>query len=668
MRILSATFTSAADSVYSHALSDEMAGSSKNDMLLAGGTDTSSTEKFNGVSWSNAGNLPSGQKLGTLAAGLSASDCIAIQNTIGGAAKYNGSSWTKIDDPPGIQRTLCGPTNNLAVIVNNGFFVYNGASWTTHSYKLLAYSVDMISTGNGSRFTAAGTSDFILRYDGVTQTVFKTTVHTFYFSTKIDTDSMLIIKYYNGTTYPSALASFIDDAFVAGTGTAPTACSSMGGGLTSFMVKNGKVTYLGDITVGLLFLTDIVSGRIYYVDAENGNDTNDGLSPSTAWATLTKAVSTVKVGDRVIIAPGVYRESIIFSTESSVNNPITFEGDTAGKYFGREGVVRWTNLIDDLNPPSSLTAPLTAQTGLTLKRIHIEMITTSQVNHMIYNPLTPYGNEHLKAPFNLEDVTIMGGARWKQEGVFRAKRVLLLPPLRAGEIKGGFAEDLARQNYSNAFVFMQPYRFHFTREEDYAHSGEVRIFAANTTTIRPYEYYGILATASSYTAVLKRNFKALQLFDLKTLWALALNFHHSTYKGEANDTWPEDIFGIPRYRKIPGCFSPVVYSLDFDEYRSEAPSLKFEGGGHYSFLLPLKGSSTVSVWVKFTGADKPRLRIWGPVLGELYVDATGDGTSWEKLTLDVTTNDTCLVSFIFQTLNDTNVAYFSDFEVIKVGV
>jgi len=45
---------------------------------------------------------------------------------------------------------------------------------------------------------------------------------------------------------------------------------------------------------------------VYYVDAVDGNDLNDGLTPETAFATIQKGVDTAKSGDTIIVEPGVY--------------------------------------------------------------------------------------------------------------------------------------------------------------------------------------------------------------------------------------------------------------------------------------------------------------------------------------------------------------------------
>ncbi|HUS74006.1 MAG TPA: right-handed parallel beta-helix repeat-containing protein [Sedimentisphaerales bacterium] len=50
----------------------------------------------------------------------------------------------------------------------------------------------------------------------------------------------------------------------------------------------------------------------YYVDAVNGDDNNDGLSPKTAFATIQKGIDTAEDGDTVIVYPALYTENINF--------------------------------------------------------------------------------------------------------------------------------------------------------------------------------------------------------------------------------------------------------------------------------------------------------------------------------------------------------------------
>ena len=51
-------------------------------------------------------------------------------------------------------------------------------------------------------------------------------------------------------------------------------------------------------------------GKIYYVSADNGDDTNfDGISPYNPYATIGKAISMLDVGDAVNIMAGIYTEN-----------------------------------------------------------------------------------------------------------------------------------------------------------------------------------------------------------------------------------------------------------------------------------------------------------------------------------------------------------------------
>jgi hypothetical protein len=51
-------------------------------------------------------------------------------------------------------------------------------------------------------------------------------------------------------------------------------------------------------------------GSVYYVDGQGGDDSQTGTSPAQAWRTLGKANEALRPGETVIIAAGVYRQSI----------------------------------------------------------------------------------------------------------------------------------------------------------------------------------------------------------------------------------------------------------------------------------------------------------------------------------------------------------------------
>jgi hypothetical protein len=81
--------------------------------------------------------------------------------------------------------------------------------------------------------------------------------------------------------------------FIVGLGDCPVGCTYHES--YRFRVENGQATALDD----------------RYVDAINGNDDNNGLSPNTAFATIQKAVDAIYIngGYTVIVAPGTYAGS-----------------------------------------------------------------------------------------------------------------------------------------------------------------------------------------------------------------------------------------------------------------------------------------------------------------------------------------------------------------------
>ncbi len=79
-------------------------------------------------------------------------------------------------------------------------------------------------------------------------------------------------------------------------------------------------------------VTSFAVGSTYYVDSENGNDANSGLTPDSAWQTLAKASEkTYSAGDKILFkAGGVYTGSFTAKGNGTAENPITISsyGDT----------------------------------------------------------------------------------------------------------------------------------------------------------------------------------------------------------------------------------------------------------------------------------------------------------------------------------------------------
>ncbi len=65
--------------------------------------------------------------------------------------------------------------------------------------------------------------------------------------------------------------------------------------------------------------------RTLYV-APGGNDGNNGLTPTTAVQTIQRGADLALAGDLVLVAPGVYRESVSVPRSGSALQPIVFRG------------------------------------------------------------------------------------------------------------------------------------------------------------------------------------------------------------------------------------------------------------------------------------------------------------------------------------------------------
>jgi hypothetical protein len=80
--------------------------------------------------------------------------------------------------------------------------------------------------------------------------------------------------------------------------------------------------------IDVLYIPDSIETNTYYIDAVNGNDLNNGLSPDTAFATIQKGIDTAVDGEIVLVYPALYHEEIDFLGKALVVQGIST--DTAG--------------------------------------------------------------------------------------------------------------------------------------------------------------------------------------------------------------------------------------------------------------------------------------------------------------------------------------------------
>ncbi len=88
---------------------------------------------------------------------------------------------------------------------------------------------------------------------------------------------------------------------------------------------------------------------------KTGSDSNGGTSPSDAWLTINKALTTVAAGTIIYVGAGTYREVVSVTNSGTPSAPIYLQGDVDGGFTGDQGpVILTAYLTNDTTAPSAI--------------------------------------------------------------------------------------------------------------------------------------------------------------------------------------------------------------------------------------------------------------------------------------------------------------------------
>jgi hypothetical protein len=130
----------------------------------------------------------------------------------------------------------------------------------------------------------------------------------------------------------------------------------------------------------------------FYVDATGGIDTNDGLSPATAWKTVAKVNgSTFSAGDSILFKRGqVWNENLVPPSSGASGNPIVFDAYGTGEAPTLTGYVSL--------PASSWTADIA--------NVWKTSITSSSFNYVLFGYIGSDGTVGIRC-----DAAFLGGVQ-----------------------------------------------------------------------------------------------------------------------------------------------------------------------------------------------------------------------------------------------------------------
>ncbi len=152
-----------------------------------------------------------------------------------------------------------------------------------------------------------------------------------------------------------------------------SAQSSASAAITTSQAQSGGQTVSGingpvgpSLTTNQTSCTNPSGGTIYYVDAVNGNDSNNGTSVSTAWKTITKvnnSMSSINAGMMLCFKRGqTHRGKLSFIKSGTSTSPIIIDAYGTGSapvISGNVLVTNWTQHSGNIWKATLSSAPVT---------------------------------------------------------------------------------------------------------------------------------------------------------------------------------------------------------------------------------------------------------------------------------------------------------------------
>lgn len=460
----------------------------------------------------------------------------------------------------------------------------------------------------------------------------------------------------------------------------------------------------------------------YYVSAQRGNDsTNNGTSNNTPYATITKAVSMVAAGDTVYIGSGTYRETVSLVTSGTEVNPIKWIPDGNSKYLtsDNKGIVRITKAGTDEVPVTSARViyfgTIAYNTfGSYESKCYIDGIynyntirgETTATDQICIN-LVVTGDKVSRV--TCIDCTITGGYMCFEEcnctNCIAIGAYYSFYKCTCTNCIGGGATAFYGSNTTNCTGFGSQNCFNLdgvtpskSATNCLAFSSVIGFIGDSTTVTLTnckavYCYRGFYGTSSTnpldistcyyvgcitpyrtggYTTDNATASKHL-LCDFSNFKYLLQPFLQGVFDDGLDSVSVGDYDILGNARRLGdgsidiGAIEDSNVSLEYTNYKTQTPAIKISRAGEkiFKFYADSGSAFTKKVWVKwsgYAGTNKPQLIATGAHITTQKATATGDGTTFEELSVSATPSASSEIT-LFLYARDTDasaVTYFSD--------